>query len=264
MVSADIAFQHAANTAAAAYAKAPPFVTYRVVTHVSAPSLGKSRELARDVAVRTNDDLAVIQDLPQGANQLARGFPVTPVFDALSYFQLDWKVGYHTEVSSFVHDIQPLTYKDPDTANSDVVVVKLRQYKAEYAADSSDAPDGRAHIVMVPYDFVKAGANPDKTFYLSDVVVDNASDLPVSVTYSGGDNTTFVCDYGSEKGHWVVQHVHYETTLHGPLRIGQLHVIADAKYDKFAFPEDAPDPRLIVQRPAGAAPAASTPLPANT
>ena len=188
--------------------------------------------------------------------------PVTPVFDALSYFQLDWKVGYHSEVSAFVHDIKPLTYKDPD-ATADVVVVSLKQYKATYAADSSDAPDGRAHITMTPYDFIKNAANPDRTFFLSDVVIDNASDLPLSVTYSGGDNTTFVCDYGSEQGHWVVQHVHYETTLHGPLRIGQLHVIADAKFDNFKFPADAPDPRLVVPRaPEQPSSVASTPPPA--
>jgi hypothetical protein len=244
MVPPEVAFQHAANTAAAIYAQAPPFVTYRVVTHVSAPSLGKTRDVARDVAVRTKDDVAVIQDLPQGANALSHGFPVTPVFDALSYFQLSWKVGMHTEVSSYVHDVKPLVYQNVGHDDADVVVVSLRQYKAEYAADSSDAPDGRSHIRMVPYDFVKAQSNPDKTFFLNDVVVDNASGLPISVTYTGADDTSFVCDYATRQGHWVIEHVHYETTLHGPLRLGQLHVIADAKFDKFDFPTTPPDPRL--------------------
>jgi hypothetical protein len=46
------------------------------------------------------------------------------------------------------------------------------------------------------------------------------------------------------QGHWLVTHAHYEETLHGPLNIGRLHVIADATYDKFAFPDEAPDPRL--------------------
>ena len=247
MVPPEVAFQHAANTAAALYAQAPPFVTYRVATHVSAPALGKQRDVLRDVAVRTRDDLAVIQDLPQGANNLSHGFPLTPVFDALSYFQLSWKVGYHTEVSSYVHDVTPLTYSDVSKSDADAIVVRLKRYKAEYAGDSSEAPDGKAHIVMVPYDFYKAQGNPDNTFFLSDVVIDNATQLPVSVTYTGGDDTTFVCDYGREGGHWVVTHVHYETTLHGPLRVGLLHVIADAKFDNFAFPIDAPDPRLQPQ-----------------
>jgi hypothetical protein len=244
MVPPEVAFQHAANAAAAVYEKAPPFVTYRVLTHVSAPSLGKSRDVLRDVAVRTSDDVAVIQDLPQGANNLAHGFPITPVFDALSYFELSWKVGYHTEVSSYVHDVTPLTYGDVSSSDADAVVVRLKRYKATYADDSSDAPDGKTHIVMVPYDFYKAQGDPDNTFFLSDVVIDNATQLPISVTYTGGNNTTFVCDYGSDTGHWVVKHLHYETTLHGPLRIGLLHVIADATFDHFAFPENAPDPRL--------------------
>jgi hypothetical protein len=38
--------------------------------------------------------------------------------------------------------------------------------------------------------------------------------------------------------------VHYEETLHGPLRVGRLHFSADAIYDEFAFPVNAPDPRL--------------------
>jgi hypothetical protein len=263
MLPPEIAFQHAANTAAAVYAQAPPFVTYRVATHVSAPSLGKNRDVIRDVAVRTADDLAVIQDLPQGANVLSHGFPVTPVFDALSYFQLSWKVGYHTEVSSYVHDVQPISYPTISHEGATVVVVNLKQYRATYADDSSDAPDGRTHIHMVPYDFVKAQvANPDDTFFLNDVVVDNSTGLPTSVTYTGGDNTLFACDYGTEAGHWVVEHVHYETTLHGPLRIGQLHVIADAKFDDFKFPHDPPDPRLrplTVAAPAPAPAVASTP-----
>ncbi len=257
MVPPDIAFQHAANTAAAVYEQAPPFVTYRVLTHVSAPSLGKSRDVLRDVAVRTKDDLAVIQDLPQGANNLAHGFPITPVFDALSYFELSWKVGYHSQVSSYVHDVTPLTYDDAAAhAGADAVVIRLKRYKATYADDSSDAPDGKSHIVMVPYDFYKSQGNPDNTFFLSDVVIDNATQLPVSVTYTGGDDTTFLCEYGRDSGHWVVKHLHYETTLHGPLRIGLLHVIADATFDHFAFPTDAPDPRL--QPPPSPAPSPSS------
>jgi len=241
----DIAFQHCANAAAAIVAKAPPFVTYRVMTHVSAPSLGKERDVNRSVMVRTRDDLAVIQDLPQGANVLGRGFPVTPSFDALSYFTLSWRVGAHTEVSASVHDVTPLTYPDADHTGSDVVVVRLRQYKAEYATDSSDAPDGKTHITLVPYDFVKRQAlKPDSTFYLSDLVMDNATGLPVEVRYQGADDIVFDVQYEMRDDHWLVSHAHYEETLHGPLRIGRLHVSADATYDDFAFPATAPDPRL--------------------
>jgi hypothetical protein len=228
-------------------------MTYRVSTHVSAPAIGKQRDVIRGVMVRTSDDIAVVQDLPTGANQLAHGFPVTPDFDALSNFTLSWKVGFHSEVSSYVHDVQPLTYTDAHSS-ADVVVVRLRQYRADYAPDSSADPSGKTHITLEPYDFVKRQViRPDSTFFLSDVYIDNATGLPTEVRYAGGDDITFIVDYTTLEGHWLINHAHYEETLHGPLRIGSLHVIADAVYDRFAFPSDAPDPRLI----AAPAPAAS-------
>jgi hypothetical protein len=244
-VAPDIVFQHCANTAAAVVAKAPPFVSYRVDTHVSAPSLGKSRDVIRAVSVRTQDDLAVIQDLPAGANTMGHGFPLTPTFDALSYFTLSWKVGAHMQMESYVHDVTPLTYSNVPNTDVDVVVVRLRQYRASYADDSSDAPDGTTHISLQPYDFVKRQVvKPDSTFFLSDVLIDNANGLPSEVRYAGGDDIVFVVDYEMVQGQWIITHAHYEETLHGPLGIGRLHVIADAHYDQFVFSDDAPDPRL--------------------
>lgn len=249
-------FQRAANTAAATVAAAPPFVSYRVTTQVDAPSLGQHRAVVRAVAVRTKDDLAVIQDLPRGQNQLGHGFPITPSFDALSYFTLSWKVGAHGAFSAYVHDVVPLTYDLTNTSKSDVVVMRLLQYRAEYASDSSDAPDGKTHIILVPYDFVKRKAlKPDSTFYLSDVVIDNATQLPTHVRYIGGDQIDFAIDYATTQGHWLVSHAHYEETLHGPLGIGRLRVIADAVYDQFAFPDGAPDPRLVPSPAPSASPA---------
>jgi hypothetical protein len=219
-------------------------VSYRVDTHVSAPSLGKNRDVIRAVIVRTKDDVAVIQDLPQGANTIGHGFPLTPAFDALSYFTLSWRVGAHMEMSSYVHDVTPLTYSDI-TSTSDVLVVRLKQYRTSYADDSSDAPDGKTHITLEPYDFVKRQVTkPDSTFFLSDLVIDNATGLPAEVRYAGGDDIVFVVDYGMIEGQWLVTHAHYEETLYGPLHIGRLHVIADAVYDDFVFSDDPPDPRL--------------------
>ncbi len=219
-------------------------MSYRVDTHVSAPSLGKNRDVIRAVIVRTKDDVAVIQDLPQGANTIGHGFPLTPAFDALSYFTLSWRVGAHMEMSSYVHDVTPLTYSDI-TSTSDVLVVRLKQYRTSYADDSSDAPDGKTHITLEPYDFVKRQVTkPDSTFFLSDLVIDNATGLPAEVRYAGGDDIVFVVDYGMIEGQWLVTHAHYEETLYGPLHIGRLHVIADAVYDDFVFSDDPPDPRL--------------------
>jgi len=194
--------------------------------------------------VRTRDDVAVIQDLPQGKNQLGRGFPVTPAFDALSYFTLSWRVGAHQEVSAYVHDVTPLEYKDPTADHeADVVVIRLFAYRAGYAADSSDAPDGRTHLTLSPFQFVVNKNNPNTTFYFSDLWVDNASGLPSTVKFAG-EGKQFTLDYGSIEGHWLLKHIHYEETLRAPLGIGFLHVIADSNYNDFTFPAAPPDPRL--------------------
>jgi hypothetical protein len=185
---------------------------------------------------------------------------VTPAFDALSNFTLSWKVGTHMEMSSYVHDVQPLTYQD-ESSGADVVVFRLRQYQANYAPDSSDAPDGWTHITLEPFDFVKRQVlQPDSTFFLSDLYIDNKNGLPARIRYAGGDDIVFVVDYGPVQGHWLVTHGHYEETLRGPLHIGSLHVIADVTYDSFAFPTVAPDPRLQ-QPPTPAPPAPSSPSP---
>jgi hypothetical protein len=216
-----------------------------VTTHVAAASLGKERDVIRDVMVRTSDDLAVIQDLPNGANALGHGFPVTPSFDALSIFTLSWRVGTHMDLSAYVHDVKPLTYNVVPNPDADVVVFRLGQYRADFASDSSDANPGTTHITLVPYDFVKRQTRrPDATFYLSDLRIDNATGLPSEIRYQGGDDIVFDVQYGMREDHWLVTHAHYEQTLRGPLGVGRLHVVADATYEDFAFPDGAPDPRL--------------------
>jgi hypothetical protein len=198
----------------------------------------------RAVSVRTRDDTAIIADLPNGGTQIGHGFPITPTFDALSYFVLSWKIGMRQDVTAYVHDVVPLTY-NTSSSDSDVVVFRLRQYKVAFANDSSDAPDGKTHLTLEPYDFVKKqAAKPDSTFYLSDLYIDNASGLPSEVGFAGGDDIRMTVEYASIEGHWLVDRVHYEETLHGPLRIGRLHFVVDATYDRFAFPQSAPDPRL--------------------
>jgi hypothetical protein len=204
----------------------------------------QQRDVVRSVQVRTKDDVAVIQDLPQGRNQLGHGFPVTPTFDALSYFTLSWRVGAHQDVTASVHDVTPMTYADPSASRADIVVTRLRSYRAQYAPDSSDAPGAQTHVTLAPLDFFKNQYNPDTTFYFNDLYIDNASGLPSRVILEGSEGKQFVLDYGSVEGHWVLTHIHYEEVLHGPLRVGRLHVIADVVYDKFTFPELPPDPRL--------------------
>jgi hypothetical protein len=239
-LTADIAFQNCANAAAAAYRRAPAYVTYHVATHVAVPSLGRRRLVERAVAVRTRDDLAVLQDLPKGRRRLFHSFPVPPTFDALSYFSLHWAATAHMAISAYVDGVQPITYAQATPAAADVVVVNLRYYRATYAPDSSAAPDGQTHITLRPFQFVTRNA-PRNTFYFADLYINNADGLPSRVHFAGPDNRDFLVEYAMIQQHWVVAHAHYEETVFGPLRIGALHVVADALYDDFAFPSQAPD-----------------------
>jgi hypothetical protein len=152
-------------------------------------------------------------------------------------------------MSSYVHDVTPLTYSETtyDVGASDrpdVIVTRLRAYKVQYAPDSSEDPNGRTHITLTPLPFVTAQSNPERTFYFNELIIDNATNLPIRVAFEGGNDKQFILDYAAVGGHWVVQRIHYEETLHGPLRLGRLHVIADVDYDQYQFPETAPDPRL--------------------
>jgi len=244
MLLPDLAFEHAANVAAAAAAHAPAYVTYHVLTQVDAPSLHRSRTILRDVAVRTRDDLAVVHDLPDGGTTVEHAFPVLPTFDALSFFTLSWHVGTHMDLTAFVHDVTPLEFSTR-TSTADASAERLRAYKVAYAPDSSDAPDGATKLTLAPYDFVKRQArNPGSTFYLSDVSIANGSGLPTSVTYRGGHDIVLTLDYAELAGAWVVQHVHYEETLKGPLSIGRAHATVESTYSAIAFPTAPPDARL--------------------
>jgi hypothetical protein len=193
--------------------------------------------------VRTRDDLAVIQDLPRGKNQLGRSFPVTPVFDAISSFGFNWSVTRTGELTAYVHDVVPLTFNQPQQAGADVVVSGLRYFRAEYAPDSSDALDGSTHLTLRPYQFLVDQVGPDSLFF-NDVVCDNATGLPTHVRSIGGRDSELIVDYASAEGHWLVRHVHYEETYIGPLAMFRVHSIADAEYSDFTFPASAPDPRL--------------------
>ena len=233
-----------ANAAAAAYKQRPAFVTYRVATHLSVPSMKRERDILRSVMVRTSDDKALVQDLPKGRLQVTHAFPMIPTFDALAYFTLTGTVNMRDALESYVHDVKPLEYDDPTGPHdADVVVIRLRAYRATYASASSDAPDGKIHLTLAPYQFVQEGASKDN-FFFDDLVCDNTTHLPLHVGFSGPDGLAFQVDYTFASGVWVVGHAHYEQTQFAPMRIGRVHAIVDANFSDFAFPSSAPDPRL--------------------
>jgi hypothetical protein len=220
-------------------------VSYHVLTHVTVPSLQRDRIIDRSVMVRTKDDVAVIQDLPKGSNQIGNGFPVTPVFDALSYFSFEWVVGFRDTLHTRVYNVTPLRYDDPKaTSKADVVVVNLRYYHAAYAPDSSTDADQKTHIVLDPYQFYRDQTQSTDPFYLTDLYIDNGTGLPTRVRMAAARDSEFVVDYGTVDGRWLITHAHYETTYVAPLHAARVHGVADAAYDQFSFPATAPDPRL--------------------
>lgn len=243
MVTADAEFRTAANAAFAAWQKQPPYIAYRVDVTVDIPALKDHRTIARSVEARTKDDVAVLQDLPRGQNQVGQSFPLSPTFDALSYFRLDFRLGdpvrRHNPLSS-VQMSAPLQFKDPVASNPDVSVIAttLRNYYAHYAEDSTDRI---AHIVMDPLPALTRGNDSD--FYLRDVFVDTATNLPTRVTYEG-PTTSFALDYRTSGDYWLVDHAYYRKTIIAPLHIGRTTFTVDAYYGGFTFPAIPNDVRL--------------------
>ena len=114
----------------------------------------------------------------------------------------------------------------------------LRNYHASYADDTNDRI---AHILMDPLPSLTRGNNSD--FYIHDVYVDTATNLPTRVVYVG-PTTTFACDYQVVEGHWLVSHATYVHMFYGPLRMGRVTGSAEATNHDFAFPATPSDPKL--------------------
>ena len=85
MIAADVQFRTTANAAAAAFARKPPYLAYKTDVVIDVPSLRRHKVISRAVETRTQDDYAVLQDLPQGQRQYGHSFPLVPTFDAISY-----------------------------------------------------------------------------------------------------------------------------------------------------------------------------------
>jgi hypothetical protein len=238
MIAAYVQFRTTANAAAAAFAQSPPYLAYKTDVTVDVPSLRRHKVISRAVETRTRDDFAALQDLPSGRRQYGHSFPLVPTFDALSYFRVTFN-GNERNTLSYVEPGQLITFTDPRlTSHADVVVTLLRNYYASYAADSNDRI---AHILMNPLPALTRGNSSD--FYINDVYVDTATNLPTKVVYVG-PTTTFTTDYAVIEGHWLVTHANYVHTFYGPLHVGRVTATADATYHDFAFPATPSDPKI--------------------
>ncbi len=250
VLTADAEFRTVANAAFDAWQQQPPYIAYRVDVDVNVPAMKTSRHVSRAVEARTSDDLAVLQDLPQGQNQLGHAFPVPPTFDALSYFRLDFHLGDPVRLHNPLTAVtmlapepnvppRPLYYTDPAPSTPGAVVaITLRNYYAQYADDSNDRI---AHIVMQALPGLPGGH--DSSFYLHDLYVDTATNLPTRIVYSGPD-TDFALDYTVVDGHWLIDHLTYRRSVVAPFHIGSTTFTTEARYGGFTFPEVPADGRL--------------------
>jgi hypothetical protein len=251
VLTADAEFRTIANAAFAAWQQRPPYIAYRVDIDVEIPALKQSRRISRAVEARTRDDLAVLQDLPRGQNQLGGAFPVPPTFDALSYFHMDFRLGdpirQHNPLTAVTLlapapnlPPQPLSYSDPVPSSPDVsvVVTTLRNYYAQYADDSNDRI-GHIRLQALP----ALTRDNDSTFFLTDVYFDTTTNLPTRIVYSGVA-ADFAADYTVVESHWLIQHASYRATVFAPLHIGRSSWTTDATYTGFSFPATPADARL--------------------
>jgi hypothetical protein len=246
VVAADVLFRLTANAAAEQYRRPPPFLAYHTIAHIDVPALNKHKVVERAVETRTADDAAVLQDLPRGQRQYGQSFPLIPTFDALSYFRIEYTGAGQRNLLTHVTTYAPIMFDAPraTTAGVSVVATTLRNYYARYADDSTDA---KAHLIMDPLKALTTGNTSD--FYIHELYIDTATNLPLRVTYTGHDNIVFTVDYTTVQTHWLVSHVFYTRTFFAPFHIGQTKFTVDATFDDFTFPPIPSDPKLLASPP---------------
>jgi hypothetical protein len=250
MMTADLAFAILVNRTTAFFANnAPVYMTYTEHTRISAPSMGRSEEINRSVAVRIADNFAVMQDLPRGAVRTGQAFPVVAYFDPLSAFGYSYFANLK-RIDISVQQGRPFVFTTPaPESNVDVVVPYSSYWAARYASDSTESA---LHLLIDPTSRMASGK-----LYPSEIIEDPQTRLPshIELRATGGDDETFAFDYQVIDGHWVLVHATFSGTQH--TFVGQFKAVADITFSDIAFPAEAPDPRLA----ATPAPSELTPSP---
>ncbi len=246
MMTADLAFALLINRTSAFYEANPPvYMTYTEHTHVTAPTVGRSQDIDRSVAVRVADDFAVMRDLPNGGERTGQAFPIIAYFDPLSAFGFSYFANLK-RVDITLNRGQPLVLVTPQPDPSVNALVPYNSYwAARYASDSTDT---QLHLLIDPTPRVKAG------FYPSEIKEDGQTQLPshIEMRVTGGDDEAIALDYAVIDGHWVVVHGTFSATQHAAFLT--FRVIADVTFSNIAFPSEPPDPRLSGSSPPSASP----------
>ncbi|HZV77048.1 MAG TPA: hypothetical protein VFF63_04720 [Candidatus Babeliales bacterium] len=244
MMTADLALAILINRTAEFFQANPPiYMTYTERTHISAPSLGRSEDVNRSVAVRVADNFAVMQDLPQGAQRTGQAFPFPAYFDPFSSFSYSYYAS-PKRVDVTVHQGQLEFFPTPPPDPGVNVVVAYNSYwAARYAPDSTDTA---LHLLVEPTPRVQG-------LYPSEIVEDAGSHLPshVEMRATGGDNEVISFDYKVIGGYWVLTHAAFAASQHA---LGvSFKTNTDVTFNDIAFPPEPPDPRL-----------AGTPMPTSS
>jgi hypothetical protein len=245
----DVALAMLINRTTAYYTQNPPvYMTYREHTHVNAPSLGRTQDLDRSIAVRVADNYAVMRDLPNGGERTGQAFPIIAYFDPISPFGFSYFANLK-RVDITLERGKPYTLDLPaEDPSVNVVYAYFSEWAPRYAPDSTD---DALHLLMDPTSHMQG-------FYPADVVEDAQTHLPshIEMRIAGGDDMTIALDYKVIDGHWVVTHGTFSATQHAIFMT--FKVIADVTYEDIAFPAEAPDPRLAGTPVPSAAPSPET------
>jgi hypothetical protein len=252
MILPDVALAMLINRTADFYDQNPPvYMTYTEHTHVNAPSLGRTQDINRTIAVRVADNYAVMKDLPDGGDRLGQAFPIIAYFDPISGFSFSYFANMK-RVDISLKRAKPIVLNTPEPDPDVNVLIPYNSFWAARYAD--DSTEEALHLLIDPTARAQGG------FYPSDVVEDPVTHLPshIMMRIAGTDDMTIALDYKVIEGHWVITHGQFSATQHAIFLT--FKVIADVTFDDIAFPTTAPDPRL-----AGApAPNPTTPAPDAT
>ena len=232
MISADIAFERAADAAAAAFAAVPPYVSYRVDVHADTASLQSDE--SHIAIVRTRDGQALVRSAAGGEPTIGPALPLSPAVDALS----DWAFAFNVANGHVRLDVayeHPKQYSIPTPGPGVTVVVpSVNGYALGYAAGDAN------HIHLEPATGeTRAFAAQRDHFVYRDVWFDPATWLPTRVVLTAPGESLAI-DYALAHGAWLIRDFRYdarERSTHD----GDRRYRIEATYADFAFPDRVPE-----------------------
>ncbi len=232
MPTADAVFLDTVNRAYAALQHAPPAIAYRATSHMTSKAVGSS-DRAEKVTYHPETGIAEIETLAGPSDDAADEPPlVAPTFDALGTFEFHGNAtanGFH--YSAF--NVAPLRFVKPEASGADVVVFSPLHYTVRF--DAGDPSDNT--LLLAP---TEAYRRTKPAWYLTRVVVDPATRLPLRVELSAGPHPgSLAVDYAPTPYGMLVSHAAWEESrplLIGDEPVGRSLVRIEATFDDYRTP----------------------------